>query len=154
MSDLNHHRQVSGEVNSNCFKSNSQCSTGALWLPVCKVATSFELQHAVRKGVHDAGCARVLHLPAAQCPTQKATQAGFLVATAVGVQYSQNAEQLEQLCVLLHELHAVGTPVRQPVQFTSAGEHLLLHSSNFVSFLLELICLQIKLPLELLKVLH
>lgn len=57
------------------------------------LATSLELQHAVRKGVHDTGCARVRHLPAAQrLMTQKATQAGSLVATAVGVQYSQNAE--------------------------------------------------------------
>jgi hypothetical protein len=64
------------------------------------LATSIKLQH--QKGAHDAGCARVLPLPAAQhLMTQKATQAGSLVATAVGVQYSQNAEMwqhLEQLC--------------------------------------------------------
>ncbi len=40
-----------------------------------------------------ASCARVLHLPAAQhLVAQKAAQAGSLVATAVGVQYSQSAE--------------------------------------------------------------
>ena len=57
------------------------------------LATSSELQHAVRKGVHDVSCARVLHLPAAQhLVAQKAAQAGSLVATAVVVQYSQSAE--------------------------------------------------------------
>ncbi len=70
-------------------KSNSKCDAGALWLPVCMLATSFKLQHAVRKGVHDTDCARVLHLPAAQhLVAQKAAQAGSLVATAVGVQYN------------------------------------------------------------------
>ncbi len=74
-------------------RSDCKCEAAALWLPVCMLAASSKLQHAVRKGVHDTCCAGVLHLPAAQhLMTQKATQAGSLVATAVGVQYSQNAE--------------------------------------------------------------
>lgn len=47
----------------------------------------------------------------------------------------------------------LGHSSAQPVHFTPAGEQVLLHMSNFVSFLPELICLQIKLPLELLNVL-
>ncbi len=47
----------------------------------------------------------------------------------------------------------LGHSSTQPVHFTPAGEHVLLQMSNFVPFMPELICLQIKLPLELLKVL-
>ena len=102
-------------------------------------ATSSKLQHAVRKGVHDTGCARVLHLPAAQqLMTQKASQAGSLVATAVGVQYSQNAEmwqQLEQLCFLLHaELPAVGKLVCAAIALHSCWQTCLSPNEQFCVF--------------------
>ncbi len=73
---------------------SSQIASVTLVLCDCLCACSQpHLNYNIRKGVQDAGCARVLHLPAAQrLMSRKATQTGSLVATAVGVQYSQNAE--------------------------------------------------------------
>ncbi|KAL0029782.1 hypothetical protein WJX79_010407 [Trebouxia sp. C0005] len=77
------------------------------------------------------GCARMLHLPAAQhLVTQQATQPGSLAAKAVGVQCSQNGEDWLSVAATGYRLCLVHLIIHVPALPTGTTEKMHASSMN------------------------